>query len=125
MKARHPSADVPDMLGLSIGAVWVFHGIYSKIGGGIPRHRRIVARILGEEIAGPATIAIGAMETLLGLWVMSGRRRRTCATVQTLALVSMNTLEIARARDLLVSAPGMVALNLGFGTLIWKWARGR
>lgn len=111
-------------LAILIGSVWVFHGLYSKILDGVPRHRLIVERILGEGIAGPATLAIGTLEILLGLWVFSGRNRRMCALVQTVALVSMNTLEIYLARDLLISALGMVALNLAFVSLIWFWAVG-
>ena len=34
----------------------------------------------------------------------------------------MNTLEVLFARDLLISAPGMVALNAGFLGLVWYWA---
>ena len=109
-------------LTLLIGGVWIFHGFYSKISDGIPRHRQIVGKILGEGIADRATLAIGILEILLGLWIYSGFRRRTCAVVQTLALVSMNTLEILIARELLISAAGMVALNLGFISLIWYWA---
>lgn len=110
------------LLAILIGSVWVFHGLYSKVSDGIPRHRQIVERILGEGIADRATLAIGILEILLGLWVFSGIQRRICALVQTLALVSMNFLEILLARDLLISAPGMVALNLGFISLIWYWA---
>jgi hypothetical protein len=45
-----------------------------------------------------------------------------CAAAQTLALVSMNVIEIALAADLLISAVGMLALNAGFLTVIWYWA---
>ena len=110
------------LLTILIGSVWVFHGLYSKVSNGIPRHRQIVGRILGEGIADRATLAVGILEILLGLWIFSGFQRRTCALVQTLALVSMNFLEILLAKDLLISAPGMVALNLGFIVLIWYWA---
>ena len=109
-------------LTILIGSVWVFHGLFSKVSNGVPRHRQIVGRILGEGIADGATLGIGMLEILLGLWIFSGIRRRTCALVQTLALVSMNFLEILLARDLLISAPGMVALNLGFIAVIWYWA---
>lgn len=105
-----------------IGSVWVFHGLYSKIFNGIPRHRLIVGRVLESRFAGVATKTIGLMEVLLGLWVFSGWERVGCATVQTLALFGMNALEIILARDLLISALGMVILNLGFLTLIWNWA---
>ena len=99
--------------------MWVFHGLYSKLLGGIPRHRMIVARVLGEDLAGVATVAVGILEILLGLWAFSHRLPRTCAAAQTLAIVAMNTLEISRAPDLLISAPGMVLLNIGFLALGW------
>jgi hypothetical protein len=105
-----------------IGGVWVFHGLYSKILHGIPRHQLIVARVLGERMARPATKLIGGAEVLLGIWAFTGMARVECAAVQTLAIVFMNTLEIARARSLLISAPGMVLLNLGFLAVIWHWA---
>jgi uncharacterized membrane protein YphA (DoxX/SURF4 family) len=110
------------LLAVFIGSVWVFHGLFSKLAGGIPRHRQIVGRILGEGIADQATLMIGILEISLGLWIFSGLQRRACAWVQTLALVSMNFLEILLAKDLLISAAGMVALNLGLIALIWHWA---
>lgn len=124
MRSFHQSHNFRKVLTILIGSVWCFHGLYSKILDGIARHRQIVGRILGEEIAGPATLAIGTLELLLGVWVFSGCCRRVCAVVQTVAIVSMNTLEIYLARDLLKSAIGMVALNLVFVSLIWYWAAG-
>lgn len=105
-----------------IGAVWIFHGLYSKILNGIPRHREIVARILGERRAVWLTRLIGGGEVLLGLWVFTGVAPLLCAGVQTLGLVAMNALEIRRARDLLISPWGMVALNAGYLALVWTWA---
>lgn len=105
-----------------IGSVWIFHGLYSKLLGGIPRHRLIVERVLGEEAGTPVTIVVGALEVLLGLWVFTRRKRLACALVQSLAILLMNTLEIVLAKDLLISAAGMVALNLMFLALAWYWA---
>ncbi|HEY8990962.1 MAG TPA: DoxX-like family protein [Luteolibacter sp.] len=110
------------LLRLLTGGVWVFHGLFSKLLDGIPRHRLIVGRILGDELARPAVLAVGVLEICLGLWALSGHWRKTCATVQTLGIVAMNALEILFARDLLISAPGMVALNAGFLGLVWYWA---
>ncbi len=107
---------------LLIGAVWIFHGLYSKLLRGIPRHRAIVARVLGERHADVATTVIGVGEIALGAWVLSGWQPVACAVVQTTALVAMNALEIALAADLLLSAAGMVALNAGFLAIIWSWA---
>jgi len=105
-----------------IGSVWVFHGLYSKIFNGIPRHRLIVGKILGAANAGIATKAIGLLELLLGLWTFTGWQPVGCAVVQTTAIVAMNSLEIFLARELLISAIGMVILNLGFLSLVWHWA---
>lgn len=105
-----------------IGSVWVFHGLYSKILNGIPRHRLIVGKILGTANAGIATKAIGLLEVLLGLWAFTGWHPVGCALVQTVAIVAMNALEIFLAGELLISAVGMVILNLGFLSLVWHWA---
>src|SRR4051812_27374600 len=102
------------MLNLAIGGVWIFHGLYSKVLNGIPRHQRIVARVLGQAHAGVATRLIGAGEVLLGVWAVSDEQPLACAAVQTLALVAMNILEIRFAQDLLISPIGMVLLNGSF-----------
>jgi len=70
-------------------------------------------------------LLVGVMEISLGLWAWSGRFPRSCAAAQTLAIVCMNTLEITFARDLLISAPGMVALNAAFLALGWYQATRR
>lgn len=49
-----------------IGSVWIFHGFYSKLLRGIPRHRAIIARVLGEQRADRATTLIGVSEILPG-----------------------------------------------------------
>lgn len=100
-------SNLPTLSTLFVGTVWIFHGLYSKILNGVPRHRQIVGRILGEEYAVLATRAIGLLEVALGVWVFSRCLRVPCAIVQTAALVAMNTLEIALARDLLISGSGM------------------
>ena len=102
-----------------IAGVWIFHGLYSKILNGIPRHRLIVGKILGDEWERSAVLAVGIAEVLLGAWVLSRRRPRACAATQTMAIVAMNTLEILYARDLLISALGMVMLNAVFLTIAW------
>ena len=105
-----------------IAGVWIFHGLDSTILNGLPRQKMIGGDSLGESFADAAVIMIGVLEILLGCWVLSGLYRRLNAAVQTLALVSMNTLEILLAREFLISAGGMVFLNLCFITLIWWWA---
>lgn len=109
-------------LGAGIAAVWIFHGLYSKLLKGIPRHERIVARVLGERWAPVVIKLVGVAEVLLGVWFLTGWWRAGAALVQTLALVTMNALEIRHARDLLISPWGMVALNALLVAAGWYWA---
>ena len=69
-----------------------------------------------------ATKTIGLLELLLGAWAIIGWHPVWCALVQTAVIVAMNSLEILLARELLISAIGMVALNFGFLSLVWWWA---
>ncbi len=105
-----------------IGSVWVFHGFYSKILNGIPRHRLIVGKVLRLKDPTWMTRLIGLAEVTLGIWVFTGWQPIPCAAVQTCALVGMNTLEILIAKELLLSALGMVLLNAGLIGLAWYWA---
>ena len=110
------------VLQILIGCVWLFHGFYSKLLNGIPRHHLIVRKILGASHSGVFTKVIGLLEVSFGIWAFTGWQPVGCATFQTLAIITMNTLEITLARELLISAIGMVILNLIFLTLIWFWA---
>lgn len=122
LKTPVPSRKLIIALTALIGSVWIFHGLYSKVLQGIPRHRMIVGRVLGEDFAQPATVLIGVLEILVGLWAFSRWNRKACASVQTIGLVAMNVLEIALAKDLLISALGMVILNVAFLAMVWFWA---
>jgi hypothetical protein len=94
-----------------VGLVWVVFGLGFKLLDAVPRHRRIVGRILGERHAGALTRLIGLAECALGVWMWSGRWTLACVAVQAVAIVTMNALEIARARDLLLSPRWMVVAN--------------
>jgi predicted DCC family thiol-disulfide oxidoreductase YuxK len=102
-----------------VSTVWLFHGLYSKLLNGIPRHQLIVARILGQDHAWLATKAIGLGEIMMAVWMASGITPRRCAAVQTLLLLGMNALELTLARDLLFAPFWMVAANLLLVTAAW------
>jgi hypothetical protein len=120
-QAKRLSLTIKTGAQILIGSVWVFHGLYSKILNGIPRHRLIVGKILGQRNANLATKSIGLLEVLLGIWAFTAWQPIACAAIQTCAIVAMNTLEICLAGELLISALGMVILNLGFLGLVWWW----
>jgi hypothetical protein len=78
--------------------------------------------VLGPAWAGPATLAIGAAEVLMGLWILSGRRPLLCAAAQTLAIAAMNLCELLWAKDHLLSPIGMLCANVVFLGLGWYLA---
>lgn len=90
------------ILNTAIAFVWLFSGVYCKLLDLEPRHRAIVARVLGEDMAGWATTAIGALEVLMGLWVLTRITPRLCAVTQILVVAAMNILEFFLAPDLLL-----------------------
>jgi uncharacterized membrane protein YphA (DoxX/SURF4 family) len=106
----------------ALAGVWLTHGLLCKALGAVPRQKRIVARVVGERAAGPATLAVGIGEIALALWILSGREPRLCAAAQTAALASMNFLELRLAYDLLLAPAAMVAANAAFIGLAWCWA---
>jgi uncharacterized membrane protein YphA (DoxX/SURF4 family) len=109
-------------------AVWFTFGTVFKILGAVPRHREIVAEIIGRENAPLLTGLIGFAETALGLWFLSGFFPRSCAVTQTIAIVSMNAMELVYARSFLLAPVPMVYANAIFLALVWYaalWAPAR
>ncbi|MBL9170823.1 MAG: hypothetical protein JNN07_24030 [Verrucomicrobiales bacterium] len=48
--------------------VWLVNGMYCKVLDGVPRHRWIVARILGEDHSLFLTRLIGIAEIAMAVW---------------------------------------------------------
>lgn len=109
-------------LRVGTAAVWLVFGLVFKVLDVVPRHRLIVASVLGAGVAGPLTVAIGVAEAGMGLWILSGIRPRLCAAAQTIAIVSMNTLELSLAKDLLLAPVPMVCANAAFLAAGWYCA---
>jgi hypothetical protein len=105
-----------------IVAVWLVFGLWFKVLGMVPRHRLIVEAILGEGAATPVTFIVGLGEIALAIWVLSGLYPRLCAAAQSLAIITMNTLELRLARGLLLAPVVMICANIGFLIAIWYCA---
>ena len=119
MAALHFDFHAPlTWLRLGIGLVWLLFGLLFKTLGAVPRHRQIVARVVGESAAGAVTQLVALAEICLGLWMVSGYWLVPCVAAQTLLIVAMNGCELRYARDLLLSPVGMVCANLLFLGLV-------
>jgi hypothetical protein len=90
------------LLSIFIAAVWLINGLFCKVLGLVPRHREIVARILGETHADLITKAIGFAEIGMTFWILSGIESRANAVTQIVIVAAMNVLEFVLARDLLL-----------------------
>ena len=109
-------------LRIATAVVWLVFGGLFKVLDLVPRHRLIVAAVLGAAVARPATMLIGCAEVLLGIWILSGLRPRACAAAQTIAIVTMNTLELTLARELLLAPVAMLCANAALLAVGWYCA---
>jgi uncharacterized membrane protein YphA (DoxX/SURF4 family) len=104
-----------------LAVVWLANGLGAKLLGLVPRHQAIVARFFGDAAAPLLTRLIGVAEILMAAWIASGRFPRACAWAIAGTLVAMNSLELWRARDLLLFPTLMPLANLGLIALaFWR-----
>jgi hypothetical protein len=106
-------------LRVAIALVWLVFGLLFKALGAVPRHRQIVARVVGVDRTATVLGLVAAGEIAIATWMLAGRALWLCAAVQTVALVAMNALELRYARDLLFSPRAMVCANVVFLSLGW------
>lgn len=85
-----------------IALVWLVNGLFCKVLNLVPRHRQIVARILGDEYATLATRTIGVLEILMAIWILTRIQLRLCAITQIVIVAVMNILEFILVPDLLL-----------------------
>jgi hypothetical protein len=85
-----------------IAAVWIANGLFCKVLNLVPRHRQIVASILGDEYAIPLTLLIGLSEIGMAIWILSRKWTTLNAALQILVIATMNVLEFTLVPDLLL-----------------------
>lgn len=90
------------VLNYLIALVWIGNGLFCKVLNLVPRHREIVARILGEEYAPVLTTTIGVLEICMAIWILSRLFSRLSAAAQIGIVVLMNILEFLLVPDLLL-----------------------
>lgn len=90
------------ILTITIALVWFINGFVCKLLNFVPRHRLIVAHILGEEHSGLFTRTIGISEVLMAVWIISGIKPEFCAIVQIIIVAAMNIIEFITVPRLLL-----------------------
>lgn len=85
-----------------IAAVWLINGLFCKVLNMVPRHQKIVERILHIENGRLFTLLIGISEIAMSIWILSSYRKRLNAIIQIFIISTMNLLEFFLAPDLLL-----------------------
>ena len=101
--------------------VWLVNGVWCKLLDGVPRHREIVARILGDEHAALLTRMIGAGEVLAAIWILTGIRWRWSCVFQIVMVATMNVIEFLLAPDILLFGRFNSLVALAYCALV-AWA---
>ena len=113
---------MPDkLIRLSIAMVWLYQGLWCKVLGGVPHQEAVISSVpfLGAAQVRVALIALGLAECGLAVWVLSGRRMRQAAILQTALLAAMNSGGLMRAWHLIPDPVGMIMQNFAFLVLVW------
>jgi uncharacterized membrane protein YphA (DoxX/SURF4 family) len=90
------------MVTYCIATVWLTNGLFCKVLNLVPRHKQIVARILGNNHAGTLTMLIGLSEIMMAVWIVSGYKSKFNAVLQIAVVLTMNALEFILVPDLLL-----------------------
>ncbi len=109
------------LLRLLFAAVWLVNGVWCKLLDGVPRHREIVAGILGDGYAGTLTQLIGAGEVLIAVWILTGVRWRWSCVFQIVMVAVMNAMEFLLAPDLLLFGRFNLVVAIAYCVLV-AWA---
>ncbi|AQX05457.1 hypothetical protein BAX97_14325 [Elizabethkingia meningoseptica] len=90
------------IISYSIAAVWLVNGLFCKVLDFVPRHREIVANIIGHEYSKSFTIIIGFAEILMAVWILTGWKSRLNAITQSIVIATMNIMEFILVPHLLL-----------------------
>ncbi len=93
---------VSRIINFIIALVWLVNGLYCKVLNQVPRHQKIVTRILGEDYGPLFTVAIGVAEIAMCVWILSRIKPKLNAITQILIISTMNILEYFLVPDLLL-----------------------
>jgi hypothetical protein len=109
------------LIHIAVAAVWFYEGLWCKLLNGQPRQVRVVEAmpVYGPRVASKLLRFLGAVETAIGVWVLTGIAPILCAVAQTALLVTLNVCGLLWARRLIEDPGGMVVKNFAFLVLVW------
>jgi hypothetical protein len=102
-----------------IATVWLINGLFCKVLNLVPRHKQIIAQILGDSNARFFTILIGLSEIVMAAWIISKKWTKINAIIQIIVIATMNTLEFLLVPDLLLWGKANAAFAFLFILIIY------
>jgi uncharacterized membrane protein YphA (DoxX/SURF4 family) len=109
------------LIHVAVAAVWFYEGLWCKLLNGQPHQLHVVEAmpLYGPRMASGLLKLVGAIETAIGVWILSGIAPLICAVAQTALLVTLNLCGLLWARRLIEDPAGMVFKNFAFLVLVW------
>jgi len=109
------------LIHVAVAAVWFYEGLWRKILDGQPRQVRVVeAMPLHSPHVAPKLLKfLGAVETAVGIWILTRIAPVLCALAQTSLLVTLNLCGLLWARRFIDDPAGMIVKNFAFLVLVW------
>jgi hypothetical protein len=106
---------------VAVAAVWLYEGLWCKLLAREPRQLQVVEAVprFGPRIGAAFLKALGVVEVVLAVWVLTGIAPVFCAVGQTALLIALNTAGVLFARHLIHDPPGMLLKNFAFLVLVW------
>lgn len=108
---------------VAVALVWLYQGFYLKVLAASAAQASIVGAVpVLSENPVAALRAVGCCESVLGLWVLTGRRLRAAAIAQTVLLVVMNAGGLFWAAGRISDPIAMLLQNGCLLVLVWMLA---
>jgi hypothetical protein len=109
------------LIHFAVAAVWFYEGVWCKLLNRQPRQVHVAEAmpLYGARIASKLLRLLGAVETAIGVWVLTGIAPILCALAQTALLVTLNLCGVIWARRLIDDPAGMLVKNFAFLMLVW------
>jgi uncharacterized membrane protein YphA (DoxX/SURF4 family) len=105
---------------ISLGFIWLYQGIVPKLFMRVPLEHDIVERTGLYLISPQSTMAaIGIVEILFGLWLLSGYLDRLACIITALFLLVLSILVIIEEPSLLIGPFGGLIKNVGLFVCAW------
>jgi hypothetical protein len=108
----------------AVAAVWLYEGLWCKLLGREAHQVQVVEAVpkLGPRVGRSVLKGLGAVESALAIWVLSGISPGLCAIAQTALLLTLNANGLIWARHVIHDPAGMVVKNASFLLLAWLGA---